>query len=105
MYLKDENKYKAFALNLDIDKFEDLYKREKILEKYFSKSLKKLENFNANFAKFGSIFAFFTFLPLVGDLFALGLGFAKYSFLKTIFFILLGKLSRYAFIIFIANSF
>ncbi|HEH3637638.1 TPA: DedA family protein, partial [Campylobacter jejuni] len=51
------------------------------------------------------IFAFFTFLPLVGDLFALGLGFAKYSFLKTIFFILLGKLSRYTFIIFIANSF
>ncbi|ECP9119291.1 DedA family protein, partial [Campylobacter jejuni] len=79
--------------------------KEKILEKYFSKSLKKLENFNANFAKFGSIFAFFTFLPLVGDLFALGLGFAKYSFLKTIFFILLGKLSRYTFIIFIANSF
>ncbi|MBX1389672.1 DedA family protein [Campylobacter jejuni] len=79
--------------------------KQKILEKYFSKSLKKLENFNANFAKFGSIFAFFTFLPLVGDLFALGLGFAKYSFLKTIFFILLGKLSRYAFIIFIANSF
>lgn len=79
--------------------------KEKILEKYFSKSLKKLENFNANFSKFGSVFAFLSFLPLIGDLFALGLGFAKYSFLKTIFFILLGKLSRYAFIIFIANSF
>ncbi len=71
---------------------------------YFGKE-KILEKYNANFAKFGSIFAFFTFLPLVGDLFALGLGFAKYSFLKTIFFILLGKLSRYTFIIFIANSF
>ncbi|ECP7276014.1 DedA family protein [Campylobacter jejuni] len=79
--------------------------KEKFLKKYFSKSLKKLDNFNANFTKFGSTFAFLTFLPLVGDLFALGLGFAKYSFLKTIFFILLGKLSRYAFIIFIANSF
>ncbi|HDZ5065084.1 TPA: DedA family protein [Campylobacter jejuni] len=79
--------------------------KEKILEKYFSQSLKKLENFNANFVKFGSVFAFLSFLPLIGDLFVLGLGFAKYSFLKTIFFILLGKLSRYAFIIFIANSF
>ncbi|HDZ5010459.1 TPA: DedA family protein [Campylobacter jejuni] len=79
--------------------------KEKILEKYFRKSLKKLENFNANFVKFGSVFAFLSFLPLIGDLFVLGLGFTKYSFLKTIFFILLGKLSRYAFIIFIANSF
>lgn len=78
--------------------------KEKILKKYFSKSLKKLDNFNANFVKFGSIYAFLTFLPLIGDLFALGLGFAKYSFLKSAFFIFLGKLSRYIFIIFIANS-
>lgn len=41
VYLKDENKYKAFALNLDIDKFEDLYKREKILEKYLDELVKK----------------------------------------------------------------
>ncbi|MCZ0772816.1 DedA family protein [Campylobacter hepaticus] len=80
------------------------YGKEKILEKYFSQSLKKLEKFNINYTKFGSIFAFLSFLPLVGDLFALGLGFAKYSFLKSAFFISLGKLSRYAFIIFIANS-
>ncbi len=44
MYLKDENKYKAFALNLDIDKFEDLYKREKILEKYLDELVKKVKN-------------------------------------------------------------
>ncbi len=79
--------------------------KEKILEKYFSKSLKKLENFNVNFKKWGCIFAFLTFLPLIGDIFALGLGFAKYPFLKSAFFIALGKSSRYAFIIFIANSF
>lgn len=79
--------------------------KDKILEKYFSKSLKKLENFNANFTKFGSVFAFLSFLPLVGDLFALGLGFAKYPFLKTSFFIGFGKLSRYIFIIFIGSSF
>ncbi|EEV5392508.1 OXA-61 family class D beta-lactamase, partial [Campylobacter jejuni] len=44
VYLKDENKYKAFALNLDIDKFEDLYKREKILEKYLDELVKKVKN-------------------------------------------------------------
>ncbi|MBM0636788.1 DedA family protein [Campylobacter sp. VicNov18] len=79
--------------------------KEKILEKYFSKSLKKLENFNVNFTRFGSIFAFLSFLPFIGDLFVLGLGFAKYSLLKSIIFISLGKLSRYMFVIFIAYSF
>lgn len=79
--------------------------KEKILEKYFSKSLKKLENFNANFAKFGSFFAFLSFLPLVGDLFALGLGFAKYSFFKTAIFIALGKFIRYYVIIFLGQLF
>jgi len=44
VYLKDENKYKAFVLNLDIDKFEDLYKREKILEKYLDELVKKVKN-------------------------------------------------------------
>ncbi|EAI0305576.1 OXA-61 family class D beta-lactamase, partial [Campylobacter coli] len=30
--------------NLDIDKFEDLYKREKILEKYLDELVKKVKN-------------------------------------------------------------
>ncbi|ELI2256624.1 DedA family protein [Campylobacter jejuni] len=79
--------------------------KEKILEKYFSKSLKKLENFNANFAKFGSVFAFLSFLPLAGDLFTLGLGFAKYSFIKTTIFIALGKFIRYYILIFLGQLF
>ncbi|RKO64703.1 hypothetical protein CKA54_03465 [Campylobacter sp. P255] len=78
--------------------------KSQILEKYFKSSLQKLEKINTNFKKFGSLYAFFTFLPIVGDLFALGLGFAKYSFFKASIFIALGKLSRYAFVIFIANS-
>lgn len=77
--------------------------KEKILEKYFAKSLKKLEKLSLNFSKFGSIFAFLTFLPIIGDLFALGLGFAKYSFFKTCIFITLGKFCRYLSIIFLAN--
>ena len=76
-----------------------------ILEKYFSKSLKKLEKFRFNFYKLGAFFAFFTFLPLIGDIFALGLGFAKYPWLKSAFFIFLGKLIRYVFIIFLGNFF
>ncbi|MCH5336999.1 MAG: DedA family protein [Campylobacter sp.] len=74
-----------------------------ILEKYFSKNLKKLEKLSFNFYKFGAFFAFFTFLPFVGDIFALGLGFAKYPWLKCAFFIFLGKFLRYILLIFLAN--
>lgn len=77
--------------------------KEKILEKYFAKSLEKLEKLSLNFSSFGSIFAFLTFLPIIGDLFALGLGFAKYSFFKACIFITLGKFCRYLSIIFLAN--
>ncbi|EKL1658281.1 DedA family protein, partial [Campylobacter upsaliensis] len=66
---------------------------------YFASSLKKLENYTLNFYKLGWLFAFLSFLPLVGDLFALGLGFAKYPLIKTAFFIALGKLSRYFFLV------
>lgn len=79
--------------------------KQKILEKYFSNSLKKLEKLSINFNRFGAIFSFLSFLPIVGDIFVLGLGFAKYSLIRAIIFITLGKLSRYIFIIFIANSF
>ncbi|MCW1361093.1 class D beta-lactamase [Campylobacter sp. CCS1377] len=41
--LKDENKFKSFALNLDISEFKDLYKREEILELYLDKILTKTE--------------------------------------------------------------
>ncbi|MBK1972053.1 DedA family protein [Campylobacter sp. TTU-622] len=79
--------------------------KQKILEKYFSNSLKKLEKLSINFNRFGAIFSFLSFLPIVGDIFVLGLGFAKYPLIRAIIFITLGKLSRYIFIIFIANSF
>lgn len=79
--------------------------KQKILEKYFSNSLKKLEKLSINFNRFGAIFSFLSFLPIVGDIFVLGLGFAKYSLIRAIIFITIGKLSRYIFIIFIANSF
>ena len=79
--------------------------KNNILEKYFKDSLKKLNKLDTNFNKFGFLYAFLTFLPLIGDIFALGLGFAKYSFLKTSFFIFLGKFSRYIFVIFLTNNF
>lgn len=67
--------------------------KEKILEKYFSKSLKKLENFNANFAKFGSIF-FFTFSRRS---FCLGTWFCEIFFFKNYIFYLTWKIKSLCF--------
>ncbi|WP_291949887.1 YqaA family protein [Campylobacter sp.] len=77
--------------------------KSKILEKYFSSSLKKMKKIDTNFNRFGFVYAFLTFLPLIGDIFALGLGFVKYSPLKTSCFIALGKMSRYICIVIMAS--
>lgn len=81
------------------------YGKDKILNKYFKNSIKRLEKINANFNKFGFIYAFLTFLPFIGDIFSIGLGFAKYDILKSSIFIFLGKFLRYVFVIFLTNSF
>lgn len=71
-----------------------------ILEKYFKKSLQKLAKMNANFKRYGAIYAFLCFLPVVGDLFALALGLGKYPIVKAAFFITLGKAFRYGVLIY-----
>lgn len=71
-----------------------------ILKKHFFRHLTRLEKYDLNFKKFGSIFAFFSFLPLVGDLFVLGLGLSKYPFFKALLFVTLGKAFRYALLIY-----
>lgn len=76
-----------------------------ILERYFANSLKRLEGLNLNANKFGIIIAFFCFLPIVGDIFALYLGFVRYSFILSCIFITLGKATRYAVIITLALYF
>lgn len=72
-----------------------------IVERYFAKSLIKLQKYDFNFKKFGALFAFLSFLPVFGDIFVLGLGFVKYPFFKAVFFITLGKALRYAFIVYL----
>ncbi|TQR53033.1 YqaA family protein [Campylobacter troglodytis] len=71
------------------------------LKRHFNKALKRLEKYDLSFKKFGFVFAFFSFLPLVGDLFVLALGLSKYPFFKALFFIALGKACRYGILIYI----
>ena len=76
-----------------------------ILKKHFAKSLAKLEKYDLNFKRFGAVFAFLSFLPVVGDIFVLGLGLSKYPFLRALFFITLGKAFRYGVLIYITLYF
>lgn len=71
-----------------------------ILERHFAKNLAKLQKYDLNFKRFGAVFAFLSFLPVVGDIFVLGLGLSKYPFLRALFFITLGKAFRYGVLIY-----
>ena len=46
--------------------------------------------------KYGSWIALITWLPFVGDVFAIGLGFYKLNFAKCAVFMLIGKGARFA---------
>lgn len=59
----------------------------------------KIHRYANGIQKRGFIYAFFSFLPIVGDIFAFGLGVYQYPLLKTIIFIALGKGVRYAFVV------
>lgn len=54
-----------------------------------------LERFIPKVQKYGFLYAFFVFLPIVGDIFALALGFVRYHQILCVFGIALGKIARY----------
>ena len=66
-----------------------------ILEKYFGMERKKVYNFKLKIDRWGSLLAFFSWVPLFGDLIAVSLGFFKIDFIKVSTFMLLGKMLRY----------
>lgn len=65
------------------------------ISKWLKVSREKLERQKAKIQKYGSLLAFLTWLPGVGDLMAVGLGFYKVSPRKSMLFMLLGKSARY----------
>ena len=55
----------------------------------------KLEKQRAKISKYGSLLAFFTWLPLIGDVMAVALGFYRVDFKKSALFMLMGKSLRF----------
>tara|TARA_B100001057_G_scaffold106405_1_gene104044 strand:- start:5609 stop:6058 length:450 start_codon:yes stop_codon:yes gene_type:complete len=66
-----------------------------IIERYFRVSKKKIKRLKIKIDNWGSILAFFCWLPVFGDPIAIGLGFFRTNLLMVSFWMLLGKLIRY----------
>ena len=66
-----------------------------ILEKYFRLKKVKIVKFKTNIDKWGSLLAFFCWLPIIGDPIAVGLGFFRTNYLLVAIWMFMGKLIRY----------
>ena len=65
------------------------------LEKYFRLKKEKIVKFKINIDKWGSLLAFFCWLPIIGDPIAVGLGFFRTNYLLVALWMFIGKLIRY----------
>ncbi len=65
------------------------------IEKWFKIKPETLEKQKARIDKYGSGLAFLTWLPGIGDLLAIGLGFYKVAPKKVALFMLIGKSARF----------
>ena len=65
------------------------------IEKWFHVSREKLEKQKSRIDKYGPYLAMLCWLPFIGDVFAIGLGFYRLNFPKTMFFIFIGKALRF----------
>lgn len=65
------------------------------IEKWFKITPEKLEKQSSVIKKWGSWLALLTWLPGIGDVMAIGLGFYKVDFKSAALFMLIGKCARY----------
>ncbi|MDP3437723.1 MAG: YqaA family protein [Bacteroidales bacterium] len=67
-----------------------------IIERWFGVKEERLVKQKARIEKYGSLIAFFTWLPIIGDLLAIGLGFYRIDVIKSAIFMLIGRSIRFA---------
>lgn len=70
----------------------------KWLKKYFKINLQQIEAKQRKIKKYGSVLAFFCWLPLIGDILAVALGFFKINWIQVFIFLTIGKVFRYTII-------
>ncbi len=65
------------------------------IEKYAKVKPEKIHAILPNLKQYGSLAASLSFVPIIGDVIILGLGFFRTSPIFTIFFMTIGKIARY----------
>ncbi len=65
------------------------------IEKYLKVSREKLERQQTRITRYGAAVALFTWLPIIGDVMAIGLGFYKVNFRLTAIYMFIGKGARF----------
>ncbi len=65
------------------------------IEKYFHIKKEKMESYTIWIQKYGDWFAFFSFVPFIGDVIAVATGFFRCKWWKVAISMLLGKFARY----------
>lgn len=65
------------------------------IEKWFRVKRETLEKQKSRIDKYGPLLALMTWLPIVGDLFAIALGFYRQPFAKSALYMLIGKAARF----------
>jgi membrane protein YqaA with SNARE-associated domain len=66
------------------------------IERYWRIKRESIEKWHSRIDRYGAVFAFFAWMPVVGDVFAVGLGFLKSNVWMVAVFMLIGKTARYA---------
>ena len=66
------------------------------LEKYFKVKKEKIETFRGKIERYKAIAAFFAWLPVIGDLIAITLGFMRLSPVKCCIYMTIGRFVRFA---------
>lgn len=75
------------------------------LTKYFKIDKVKVESFMPKIKKYGYWAAFVAWLPFIGDVLVVALGFAKTPVAKTFIVIFFGKLTRFLFVVYVFELF
>jgi membrane protein YqaA with SNARE-associated domain len=68
------------------------------IRRYLRVEAEQLQRLRKHIARFGGLLAFFTWLPVVGDVLAVALGFFKVRPVMVALYMLAGKASRYMFV-------
>ncbi len=65
------------------------------IEKYLRVKREKITTHAERVARYGSLLALLTWVPIVGDIFAIALGFYRINFKSTAIYMFIGKCSRF----------